>query len=97
NSDIEIPVAFHNDVPGFARLPTVIVVLPFAMDGNAQPVEDHRAIKRRTRPMLGFKDFHSARVILGGIEVMHMIRKGQMKCVGKDPLSASRKFYSLVM
>jgi putative transposase len=22
--------------------------------------QDHRAVKRRTRPMLGFKEFHSA-------------------------------------
>jgi hypothetical protein len=29
--------------------------------------------------MMGFKNFHCARVILSGIEVMHMIRKGQMK------------------
>jgi transposase-like protein len=40
--------------------------------------QDHRAVKRRTRPIMGFKDFRSARIILGGIEVMHMIRKGQM-------------------
>ncbi|WP_429537988.1 IS6 family transposase [Paraburkholderia youngii] len=58
--------------------------------------QDHRAIKRRTRPMLGFKNFHRARVILGDIEVMHMIRKGQMKCAGKDPSPASQQFYSLV-
>jgi integrase/recombinase XerD len=37
--------------------------------------QDHRAIKRRTRPMLGFKDFHCARVILSGIDVMHMVQK----------------------
>ena len=41
--------------------------------------QDHRAIKRRTRPMLGFKSFRCARIILGGIEFMHMIVKGQMK------------------
>jgi len=41
--------------------------------------QDHRAIKRRTRPMLGFKNFRCARIILGGIEFMHMIVKGQMK------------------
>ncbi len=41
--------------------------------------QDHRAIKRRTRPMLGFKDFRCARILLSGIELMHMIRKGQMK------------------
>jgi len=58
--------------------------------------QDHRAIKRIIRPMLGFKDFHCARVILSGIEVMHMIKKGQMKCTNKTPLSAANQFYSLV-
>jgi len=38
--------------------------------------QDHRAIKRRTRPMLGFKTFRCARILLGGIELMHMIKKG---------------------
>jgi hypothetical protein len=48
--------------------------------------QDHRAIKRRTRPMLGFKDFRRARILLGGMEVMHMIVKGQMKCAhGIEP------------
>ena len=37
--------------------------------------QDHRAIKRRTRPMPGFKDFRCARILLSGIELMHMIRK----------------------
>ena len=59
--------------------------------------QDHRAIKRRTRPMLGFKDFRCARIILSGIEVMHMIAKGQMKYAGKIKPSAARQFYSLVM
>jgi hypothetical protein len=30
--------------------------------------QDHWAIKRRIRPMLGFKKFNSARVLLNGIE-----------------------------
>jgi transposase-like protein len=46
--------------------------------------KDHRAIERRTRPMLRFKDFDCARVILSGIEVMHMIKKGQMRCAKKS-------------
>ncbi|MFM0305817.1 IS6 family transposase [Paraburkholderia sediminicola] len=58
--------------------------------------QDHRAIKRRTRPMLGFKDFHCARIILGGIETMHMIRKGQMQRIGESPSSAAQQFYSLI-
>ena len=40
--------------------------------------QDHRFIKRRTRPMLGFKAFASAAATLDGIEVAHMIRKGQL-------------------
>eukprot|EP01040_Poterioochromonas_malhamensis_P022025 gene22025-26697_t len=42
--------------------------------------QDHRAIKRRTRPMLGFKTFHCATKLVAGIETMHMIKKGQLNC-----------------
>jgi putative transposase len=49
-----------------------------------QTVErDHRAIKRLVRPMLGYKSFRSAAVRLAGIELMHMIRKGQLRTTGK--------------
>ena len=37
--------------------------------------QDHRAIKRVTGPMLHFTSFQSARKVLAGIELMHMIRK----------------------
>lgn len=57
--------------------------------------QDHRAIKHRTRPMLGFKNFRCARIILGGIEFMHMIVKGQMKDSGIAQTPA-QQFYSLV-
>lgn len=40
--------------------------------------QDHRAVKRRTRSMLGFKDFDCAARLIAGIETMHMIRKGQL-------------------
>src|ERR1700704_230919 len=59
--------------------------------------QDHRAIKRITRPVLGFKDFRCARIILSGIEVMHMIRKGQMKTEDGTHPSAAEQFYSMVM
>ncbi len=59
--------------------------------------QDHRAVKRIIRPMLGFKDFHCARVILSGIEIMHTISKGQMKHTGQIKPSAATQFYSLVM
>lgn len=54
--------------------------------------QDHRAIKRRTRPMLGFKKFRCARILLGGIEVMHMLAKGQMENAGIDQTPAGQ-FY----
>ncbi len=55
--------------------------------------QDHRAIKRLTRPMLGFKSFWSAAITLTGIEIMHMIRKGQSRFAGK--LRPAQQFYSL--
>ena len=58
--------------------------------------QDHRAIKRRTRPMLGFKNFRCARILLGGIECMHMIAKKQMKCAPGTHRSPADQFYSLV-
>ena len=57
--------------------------------------QDHRAIKRIVRPMLGFKSFRCARVILGGIEFMHMTAKGQMKSDGGRHHSAPEQFYDL--
>ena len=57
--------------------------------------QDHRSIKRIVKPMMGFKDFCCARIILSGIEVMHMIRKGQMKAAGIQ-LTSAEQFYSLV-
>ncbi|CCA90962.1 IS6 family transposase [Novosphingobium sp. PP1Y] len=45
---------------------------------NNRIEQDHRRIKRRIRPMLGFKSQATAGVILEGIELIHMIRKGQM-------------------
>ena len=40
--------------------------------------QDHRGVKRVTRPMLGFKSFDAAQDTLAGIELMHMIKKRQM-------------------
>ena len=40
--------------------------------------QDHRAVKRLTRPMLGFKNFRCARALIAGIETMHMIKTAQL-------------------
>jgi transposase-like protein len=45
--------------------------------------------------MMGFKGFRCARIILSGIETMHMIRKGQMKDAAVTRTAATQ-FYSLV-
>jgi transposase-like protein len=39
--------------------------------------QDHRGIKSRTRPMLGFKSFLSAANVIAGIELLHRIHKRQ--------------------
>lgn len=57
--------------------------------------QDHRAIKRIVRPMLGFKSFRSARILIAGIETMHMIRKGQLVSSNGPAASAADQFHSL--
>ncbi len=58
--------------------------------------QDHRTIKRRIRPMLGFQSVATARVILGGIEMVHMMRKGQAKYACKRQPSLAEQFALLV-
>jgi len=57
--------------------------------------QDHRAIKRITRPMLGFKTFRCARILIAGIEIMHMLRKGQLGGLKDQASSPAEHFYSL--
>jgi transposase-like protein len=40
--------------------------------------QDHRRIKARVGPMLGFKRFFNARRVLAGIELVHKILNGQL-------------------
>ena len=58
--------------------------------------QDHRAVKRITRSMLGFKAFDAAQDTLVGIELMHMIKKRQLVIeAGDEGLTAAEQFYSL--
>jgi len=52
-------------------------------------------VKRIVRPMLGFKSFGSARRTLAGMELMHMLKKGQMIPDNGQELSAAEQFLSL--
>ena len=49
---------------------------------NNRIEQDHRFIKKLTKPMLGFKAFYSADATLAGIETAHMIQKGQLSQKG---------------
>ena len=55
--------------------------------------QDHRAIKRITRPMLGFKSFEAANATIAGIELHHMLKKGQM--LDQENIPAWQQFYLL--
>ena len=57
--------------------------------------QDPRAVKRRTRPMLGFKSFWAARCTLAGMEVMPAIRKGQLTTPGNRAQTPAAQFYAL--
>ena len=57
--------------------------------------QDHRAVKRLTRPMLGFKSFWAARCTIAGIEVMHAMRNGQLPSAGNAPQTPAEQFYAL--
>lgn len=57
--------------------------------------QDHRAVKRITEPLLGFKSFWSAQKLIAGIETMHMIKKGQLGCPIGSTVSAADQFYGL--
>jgi putative transposase len=58
--------------------------------------QDHRGVKRVTRPMLGFKSFDAAQGTLAGIELMHMIKKRQRVVeAGDEGLTAAEQFYAL--
>ncbi|EIM30050.1 transposase [Microvirga lotononidis] len=64
---------------------------------NNRIEQDHRAIKRRVRPMLGFKAMNSARVILGGIEMIHMMRKQQAIYARNPQPSLAEQFERLAI
>ena len=55
--------------------------------------QDHRFIKKITRPTLGFKAFHSASATLDGVELHHMLRKGQH--VNAANQTVFEQFYAL--
>jgi transposase-like protein len=54
--------------------------------------QDHRFIKRRVNPGLGFFSFKTARRTIGGYEITNMIRKGQVEGIGKGDIRGQVRF-----
>jgi putative transposase len=73
---------------------TAIVIRPVKYLNNVVE-QDHRGVKRVTRPMLGFKAFEAAQRTLAGIELMHLIRKRQWEGDAEQRLTAANQFYAL--
>lgn len=57
--------------------------------------QDHPAGKRLTRPMLGCTSFEAAQSTLAGVELMHMLRTGQLEGGVEQGLPAAQQFYAL--
>lgn len=55
--------------------------------------QDHRGIKRITKPMMGFKAFHSAQATIAGIELHRILKKGQHSEAANKPVF--QHFYAL--
>jgi transposase-like protein len=79
----------------YNRIHRTVIVLRQSKYPNNIVEQDHRAVKCRVRPMLGFKSFWAARCTLAGIEVMHAIRKGQLMSVGNTSQTPAEQFYTL--
>ena len=56
--------------------------------------QDHRGVKRRLRPMMGLKTFATAAATIAGVELAHMLRKGQGPSTWSR-LSMSERFTKL--
>ena len=54
--------------------------------------QDHRFIKKRVRACLGYRAFDTAQRTLQGVEAVNMIRKGQLKRIGRDDAGGQAKF-----
>jgi putative transposase len=96
-------IAIDKSGANLAGLQSLNVILKFTGAGRIISIiqskylnniveQDHRFIKRITRPMLGFKAFHSAAATLAEIETAHMIRKGPL---GQDGVPPFKQFSDL--
>jgi putative transposase len=80
----------YNDEPG-----TAIAIRQVKYLNNIIE-QDHRTVKRIIRPVLGFKSVEAAQYTLAGVELMHMLKKGQLVVKeGEKGLTPAEQFYAL--
>ena len=58
---------------------------------NNMVEQDHRFVKRRVNPGLGFSAFSTAQRTIQGYEAMHMLYKGQLEGVTKGDILAQNR------
>ncbi len=59
--------------------------------------QDHRAVKRRVNAKQGFRSFAAAWRTIRGYEIMHMIRKGQVRWLPKGDVAGQVLFINLTL
>jgi len=57
--------------------------------------QSHRFIRKKTRPMLGFKSFNSASITLAGFEIVRMLQKRQQRNARNSTKTVPEMFRSL--
>jgi len=96
NNDASDKVVIDKSGANLAGLQRTNVILKFAEENKLIKIlqvkylnnimeQDHRFIKKLTRPMMGFKSFPSALATLQGIEVAHMVWKNQFSRTKQSP------------
>jgi putative transposase len=74
---------------------TTAIMLRPCTSLNTIVEHDHRAVKRKITPMVGFTSVGAARGTIAGIEVMPAIRKGQLAHTRGESHTPAEQFYSL--
>jgi DDE superfamily endonuclease len=78
----------------YNKTPKTAIIIRHSKDLNNIVEQDHRMVKRITRPRLGFKSFWAACGTIAGIEVRPAIRRGQLLTPGNSPQSPVEQFYA---
>ena len=64
-------------------------------DDQSAPVGEFERERVPDSALLGFKSFDAAQKTLAGIELVNMIKKGQMRATREDRLTPAEQFYAL--